>query len=171
MKNWTELNWTEASPQEREVLQGICWAKGHDLFYIEGSHYQWDCARCNWQDERIVPTLPLQPSRSTRRWVVVDQWRSVRRLQSAMIDLESPTSETPVSDYAGAVLRHAQEQGSAVRGWFRNTPMVAFPDDDSAEMVRMRWHYERLLIKIATGKVDVSRAADPWWAELKASDW
>lgn len=68
------MRWLDSTVEERADLLKICSEQGHDFYYIEGTHYEWDCARCNWQDFRFKPTLPLVPSRPVHRWRLVDQW-------------------------------------------------------------------------------------------------
>lgn len=70
-------NWLYLTSDQRGELITICDQQGHDYLYIQGTEYRWDCARCNWQEHRGKPTLPLTPSMPYPRWKLIDQWTMV----------------------------------------------------------------------------------------------
>lgn len=68
--------------------------------------------------------------------------------------------------YVGAVraaaqhlVRESRTLNCDVESEFNGTPMMAYRSDNVDQIV-MRWHYERLLIQIATGVVDIKDYAD-----------
>jgi hypothetical protein len=69
--------WNSATAEQRDEWIAECRRNGHDFYYVEGSEYQWDCARCNWSDYRLKPTLPLTPSMPHGRFQIIDAWQPV----------------------------------------------------------------------------------------------
>ena len=68
------MKWHELTSKERGELIDECRKGGHDYRYVRGTHYRWDCARCNWFDVRSAPSLPLEPSVATPRFELVQNW-------------------------------------------------------------------------------------------------
>lgn len=75
MTSWL-TDWDTASFTQRKRWIDICHEQGHDLYYVEGTDYRWDCARCNWSEHRMRPTLPPLPSMPHPRFQIIDTWRS-----------------------------------------------------------------------------------------------
>jgi hypothetical protein len=71
-------DWTNATSEQREYWLKTCRQIGHEFYYIEGSTYRWDCARCNWSEVRMGPTLPLNPSMTRPRFQIIDTWQESR---------------------------------------------------------------------------------------------
>jgi hypothetical protein len=66
--------WFDLSDKQKQALIDQCRREGHDLVYIEDTHYQWSCARCNWDEHRTKPTIPLLPVKSKPRFEIVQNW-------------------------------------------------------------------------------------------------
>jgi hypothetical protein len=77
-----------------------------------------------------------------------------------------PAPGTLADDWAEALFVKARESGETQHGKFNGTPMEAYPEDQHAQAVYLRWHYERLLIQIARGTLDVRDVADDKWRTL-----
>jgi hypothetical protein len=75
---WVVTDWTNATADQRQVWLDQCRQMGHVFYYINGSApaYRWDCARCNWSEVRMGPTLPLNPSMPHPRFQIIDTWQT-----------------------------------------------------------------------------------------------
>ena len=56
-----------------------------------------------------------------------------------------------VTSYARAI---KPGSGEAIEAEFNGSPMTGYPGD-TAEVVRLRWHYERLLLQLKLGVITV----------------
>jgi hypothetical protein len=60
-----------------------------------------------------------------------------------------------VVESARALAWGVRVTNKSIREEFNGTPMVAY-HGDTAEMILLRWHYQRLLFQIKNGIVDIN---------------